>query len=154
MDEWMATVADVRVHGTTHQRPIDRFASEAQVLMPSLGQGPFSERRSVSRIVAEDYLVSYRSNRYSVPFGLIGKEVQIIPVGGVLRVQYGHDIVAEHPLLAGRHEMRILPEHGPGAVARNRRQRFSLAGADSLNRWWGPADVEVRDLNVYEEVAR
>ncbi|WJJ94924.1 Mu transposase domain-containing protein [Neopusillimonas aromaticivorans] len=104
--------------------------------------------------MAEDYLVSYRSNRYSVPFGLIGKEVQIIPVGGVLRVQYGHDIVAEHPLLAGRHEMRILPEHGPGAVARNRRQRFSLAGADSLNRWWGPADVEVRDLNVYEEVAR
>ncbi|WJJ94925.1 hypothetical protein [Neopusillimonas aromaticivorans] len=42
MDEWMATVADVRVHGTTHQRPIDRFASEAQVLMPSLGQGPLA----------------------------------------------------------------------------------------------------------------
>lgn len=154
MDEWMATVADVRLHGTTHQRPIDRFATEAEALMPSLGQGSFSERRSVSRIVAEDYLVSYRSNRYSVPFGLIGKEVQIIPVGGVLRVHYGHDIVAEHPLLAGRHEMRILPEHGPGAVARNRRQRFSLAGTDSPNRWWGPAEVEVRDLNVYEEVTR
>ena len=27
--EWMATVADVRVHGTTHERPIDRFARES-----------------------------------------------------------------------------------------------------------------------------
>lgn len=154
MNEWMATVADVRIHGTTHQRPIDRFAAEAAALMPSAGQGPFGERRSVSRIVAEDYLVSYQSNRYSVPFGLIGKEVQITPVGGVLRVQYGNDIVAEHPLLAGRYQMRILPEHGPGAVARNSRQRFSLSGAEPLSRWWGPAEVEVRDLRVYEEVAR
>lgn len=82
MDEWMATVADVRLHGTAHQRPIDRFATEAEALMSSLGQGSFSERRSVSRIVAEDYLVSYRSNRYSVPFGLIGKEPSVTESAG------------------------------------------------------------------------
>jgi len=23
--EWMTTIADVRIHGTTHERPIDRF---------------------------------------------------------------------------------------------------------------------------------
>ena len=154
MDEWMATVADVRIHGTTHQRPIDRFADEAAALLPSAGQGPFGERRSVARIVAEDYLVSYQSNRYSVPFGLIGKEVQVTPVGGMLRVEYGGAIVAEHPLLAGRHQMRILPEHGPGAVARNSRQRFSSPGDEPSNRWWGPAEVQVRDPRVYEEVTR
>ena len=32
--EWMATVADVRVHGTTHERPIDRFARERDALIP------------------------------------------------------------------------------------------------------------------------
>lgn len=26
LEEWTATVADVRVHGTTHERPLDRFA--------------------------------------------------------------------------------------------------------------------------------
>lgn len=154
MDEWMTTVADVRIHGTTHQRPIDRFAEEAAALLPSTGQGPFGERRSVTRIVAEDYLVSYQSNRYSVPFGLIGKEVQVTPVGGMVRVEYGGTIVAEHPLLAGRHQMRIQPEHGPGAVARNSRQRFSPPGDAPSNRWWGPAEVQVRDPQVYEEVTR
>ena len=154
MDEWMSTVADVRVHGTTHQRPIDRFIEESAALLPSVGQGPFNERRSVSRIVADDYLVSYRSNRYSVPYGLIGKEVHITDIGAMLRVQYGNDVVAEHPLLAGRYQMRILLEHGPGAVVRNRRQRFSQSGEAHTSRWWGPAEVEVRDPRIYEEVMR
>lgn len=28
--EWLSSIADVREHGTTHQRPIDRFAEEAR----------------------------------------------------------------------------------------------------------------------------
>ena len=32
--EWTRTVADVRIHGTVHQRPIDRFATEQRALMP------------------------------------------------------------------------------------------------------------------------
>ena len=35
LQEWMATVADVRVHGTTHERPIDRFARERDALEPA-----------------------------------------------------------------------------------------------------------------------
>jgi hypothetical protein len=154
LDEWTATIADLRIHGTTHQRPIDRFGEETSALLPSAGQGPFAERRHVARIVAEDYLVSFQSNRYSVPFGLIGKTVDVIPVGATLRVEYDGTLVAEHPLLAGKHQMRILPEHGPGAVTRNSRKRFGLAGAVEPPRWWGPAEVEVRDLSVYEEVVR
>ncbi len=154
LDEWTATIADMRIHGTTHQRPIDRFGEETSALLPSAGQGAFAERRHVARIVAEDYLVSFQSNRYSVPFGLIGKTVEVIPVGATLRVEHDGALVAEHPLLAGKHQMRILPEHGPGAVTRNSRKRFGLAGAAEPPRWWGPAEVEVRDLSVYEEVMR
>ena len=59
-----------------------------------------------------------------------------------------------HLLLADRYQMRILPEHGPGAVARNSRQRFSLSGEAPTSRWWRSAEVEVRDPRIYEEVAR
>jgi Integrase core domain len=34
LERWMREVADVRVHGTTHERPIDRFAAEATALLP------------------------------------------------------------------------------------------------------------------------
>jgi transposase len=129
LNEWMAQVADTRVHGTVHQRPIDRFQQEQAFLMPITGHRRFGHRIEVSRMVADDYLVSFQSNRYSVPFGLIGKPVEVLAEGGRLAIRHGETIVAEHPLLAGKHQMRILPEHGPGAVNRNPRHRFAHPGA-------------------------
>jgi transposase len=151
LDEWNATVADLRIHGTTHMPPIERFGAERGALMPIAGHGAFGECRQVRRIVAEDYLVAFQTNRYSVPYGLIGKAVDVIPVGETLRFEYNGRLVAEHPRLAGQHQMRILPEHGPGAAARTARKRY--APQPQAARWWGPPEVEVRDLGIYERVA-
>ena len=38
---WTRDVADVRVHGTTHERPIERFVTEAPALVRTTGQPPF-----------------------------------------------------------------------------------------------------------------
>ena len=51
---WQAEVADVPIHGTTHLRPIDRFADEAAALMPTAGQASFLQAMMRSRIVAND----------------------------------------------------------------------------------------------------
>ena len=152
LDEWMATIADQRIHGTTHQRPIDRFEGERSALMAIIGHGSFGECRRVSRIVADDYLVSFESNRYSVPFALMGKTVEVMAVGDTIRIEYGSQVVAEHPRLSGKYEMRILPEHGPGATTRNARQRYGLSGTGVKDRWIGPEEVEVRDPSVYEGI--
>jgi transposase len=154
LDEWNATIADERIHGTTHMRPIERFAEERAALMPAAGHGIFGENRRLTRIVADDYLVSFQTNRYSVPFGLIGKAVDVLPIGESIRIEHGGNTVAVHPRLAGRHQMRILPEHGPGPVARNARLRYGHpAPVGESNRWVGPREVEVRDPTVYEEIA-
>ena len=56
--EWTATVADVRVHGTTHERPIDRFAREraARSVWSSPATrsswSPTKSRRSTSRVTS------------------------------------------------------------------------------------------------------
>ena len=65
-------------------------------------------------MVAEDYLVSFQANRYSVPYRLIGKTVEVIPIGELIRIEHAGQLVAEHPRLAGKHQMRILPQHVPG----------------------------------------
>ena len=150
LGEWLTTIADVRIHGTTHERPIDRFAHEQAFLVPTGSQPSFRLEAPLQRIVAEDWLVSIDTNRYSVPFTLIGQTVEVQRRAGRLHVLHRGIPVAEHPELAGRHQLRILPEHGPGAIARTARQRRSSAltphpfGVEPV--------VEVRDLALYDAV--
>ena len=147
---WQAEVADLRDHGTTHQRPIERFADEASSLVPTAGHPSFLQAMVRDRVVADDWLVAIDANRYSVPFGLIGKTVQVVRQGGCWVIRYRGNVVAEHPVLAGRGQLSVRPEHGPGAVARNARQRYATTLATA------PAeptrDVEVRDLAIYERL--
>ena len=145
--EWMATVADVRVHGTTHERPLDRFARERDALVRAPAGRAFRLEAPLTRVVATDYLVTVDTNRYSVPFTLIGQPVEVRRRDGFLEMRRRGQVVATHPVLGGRHQFRILPEHGPGAIARNARLRYSTGGRSTGAV---PLDVEIRDLACYE----
>lgn len=154
LDEWNATVSDVRIHGTTHEKPIERFAAERAHLTPIAGHGSFRHEARRSRIVAEDYLVSVGTNRYSVPFTLIGQPVEIEQRDAQLFVYHRDRLVATHMELPGKHQLSILPEHGPGAIARTRRQRRATECLQPQHRpWFGPLEVEVRDPAAYEVFA-
>ena len=152
---WQAEIADVRIHGTTHERPLERFVREAPALTPLASRAGFLAAMPRLRVVAEDWLVSIDTNRYSVPWRLIGATVELLRVGGKWQIRHRGELVAEHPVLPGRHTLSVMPEHGPGAAARNARTRY----ADSA-RLIGPAAeaaerlsiVEQRDLAVYEQM--
>jgi len=51
---WMREVADVRIHGTTHQRPIDRFARETDELRPIREHPAYLHVRRFDRKVTGD----------------------------------------------------------------------------------------------------
>ncbi len=48
LDEWNATIADRRLHGTTHEPPITRFERERGQLVPLAGQRSFQQEARVS----------------------------------------------------------------------------------------------------------
>lgn len=96
-------------------------------------------------MVAEDYLVSLDTNRYSVPFRLIGQRVEVQRRGETVHIFHRDREVATHPVLSGTHQFRILPEHGPGAMARITRQRRSTV-SELAPRPGALPEVEVRDL--------
>ncbi|MEN9543860.1 MAG: hypothetical protein RLZZ598_693, partial [Pseudomonadota bacterium] len=139
------------VHGTTHERPIERFAVEAAHLVPTLSQPSFLAAMLRERVVADDWLVSIDGNRYSVPCRLIGQSVQVVRESDRWVIRHRGQVVAEHPVLTGRSQLAMLPEHGPGAVARNVRQRHSTprmrTGLEDGR------EVEVRDLVIYEQLS-
>jgi transposase len=151
--QWEAEIADVRVHGTTHERPVDRFAQERAHLIASAGQPGFRLEVCQPRRVATDYLVSFETNRYSVPFTLVGQTVEVLRRGGRLTIRHRGQLVAEHPELPSQYQVRILPEHGPGASARTTR-RPRPGGAVPRGRPAADPEVEIRELAVYDALGR
>jgi transposase len=148
---WQQEIADVRVHGTTHVQPIARFAEEARSLVPTHGHASFLAAMVRERVVAEDWLVSIDSNRYSVPCRLIGQTVHVVREADRWVIRHRGQVVADHAVLDGRAQLSVRPEHGPGAASRNARSRYGKPRAMSREPA-GLHDVEVRDLGVYDRL--
>jgi transposase len=104
LEAWTREVADVRVHGTTGEPPIDRFArDEASALRPLAGTPPFISARDLLRRVGADCAIEVDGNAYSVPWRLIGERVRVTVGGGSVRVLHAGREVALHTELRGRH---------------------------------------------------
>src|SRR5438105_7398798 len=93
---WMREVADVRVHGTTGEAPIARFREkEAAALRPLEGRTSFQPVRECVRRVHSDACVELETNRYSVPWRLIGETVTVL-VNDQVRILHAGQEVAMH----------------------------------------------------------
>lgn len=152
LTEWNATIADARLHGTTHEVPLERFSREQAHLLPAYRHPSFLTDAKVSRIVAGDWLVAFRTNRYSVPCRLIGATVEVQAREGEVQICHRGEPVARHVLLAGSHQLAIHPEHSPGAVSRNARTRYAGPHPAGSTRGLEP-QVEIRDLALYDTLA-
>lgn len=117
------------------------------------------------RRVAKDCMLSYRGNRYSVPFRFAGKTVLVRePVsGGRIQIYSDIQVIAEHQLAEGRGVMVSDPAHYAG-LAEQRRPRgpappesspalVELTPGPGVGRGFLAPEVEQRCLAVYEEVA-
>ena len=114
---WMREVADVRVHGTTAEPPIDRFErDERRTLAPLAAKAPFLQVRELSRRVHTDACVELDTNRYSVPWKLIGETVTVVVAERQVRVLYAGQDVACHAQNAGRRTSVIERSHLAGIV--------------------------------------
>lgn len=94
--QWMREIADLRVHGTTGQTPLARFEREATALKPLPARAPFLQVRELTRRVHTDACIELDTNRYSVPWRLIGEAVTVVVAERQVRVLYAGQEVACH----------------------------------------------------------
>jgi transposase len=114
---WMREVADVRVHGTTAEPPIERFErDERGALSPLAAKAPFLQVRELSRRVHTDACIELDTNRYSVPWKLIGEALTVVVAERQVRVLYAGQEVACHAQNAGRRVSIIDRSHLVGIV--------------------------------------
>ncbi len=117
LSEWMRTIADLRIHGTTGERPIERFIREEAAALQSInGRPSFVAVRELTRRVQSDACVEVDTNAYSVPWRLIGETVRIEVTAEQVRILLGADEVARHPYTVGRRQRIIDRQHLLGIV--------------------------------------
>lgn len=126
LEHWLATVANVRVHGTTRAVPVERYREELKHLRPSAAVPVYDVRPAEIRRVAPDCHFSFGGVRYSVPPEACGHTIVVRPsgerVGDLLTVHLGETKLCEHRLHARSAGHVMLPEHQE-AIRRANRER-------------------------------
>ena len=149
LEQWALTVADQRIHGTTHEKPAERFVREERATMIAVdARPPTRESRTMSRRVSHDAFVEVETNRYPVPFGWCRAEVsvELTPIE-VRIVHEAEPIVYEremerHREIRWQGAPRVVPREIAGAMPADP-PRFDPA-------WLARAgQVAVRPLDVY-----
>jgi transposase len=94
--EWMAE-ADERIHGTTHERPRERFEREERATLRPLPTRVLPVRQQrLRRRVANDAFVDVDTVRYSVPHGLVRDSVDVQVGEHEVQIHHGGVVVAVH----------------------------------------------------------
>lgn len=99
--DWLDTVANQRVHGTTCQQPWTHYAREEKVKMqPYLTPSCVADKPAATetRQVDKTSLISWQSNKYSVPITYQSAKVGVMAHAGQLLITdlASGDLIAEH----------------------------------------------------------
>ena len=137
--EWLERV-NSQIHGTTHERCIERLKLENLNSLSSIPE--YFTHKNETRKVSRECYVSYRGNRYSVPWKYAGRECNVSEKSEHIVIEVDRITVAEHDILAGTGKTSRKKEHFEGLLKAIRDEN-----ANTYSK-----DVEKRDLKRYEEV--
>jgi transposase len=144
---WIAAAADERIHGTTHRKPSEMFMEEKELLLDQRGRPAYPIQDRALRHVAKDCLVSFGTNRYSVPFRFVGKPVEVTSDGERVMIYHDGELIATHSRCEGRHQCRTDRTHYAGIYHRTAPDVGALRFAPPADM-----DVQVRDLAFYQSL--
>lgn len=139
---WRDQVANVRLHETTKERPVDRFQRERGLLRP-LPAIPYDTDEVVPAIVNPLIRVEFDGNRYSAPPRFKGKPVTLRAGRHDLRILHDGQVVARHARSYERGRSIVLPDHRLAALELRRR-----SGATALEQEFDALGPEARQFHL------
>ena len=132
---WRDQVANVRLHDTTRERPVDRFQKERPLLHP-LPTIPFDTDEIVSALVSPLAQIEFDGNRYSVPPEAARQTVMVRANATQVCVIYQGRELACHVRSYQRGQRIAQAEHQLAAL--QLRQRTRPRGVERLFDALGP----------------
>jgi transposase len=133
--QWLAEVANQRLHRETRERPLDRFKREALRPLPIL---PYDYRDSTEALVHKDLRLSFDGNRYCVPHRYVGRRLTIKADSGSVTIYHRMEEVVSYARSWRRGQTfgaerfeKVLAEERP-AARRSQAQQRLLDSLDGL----------------------
>lgn len=116
LHEWLLTDAGNRLHGTTREQPLARFATE-RPLLQSLPEVPPELATWAQPSVHRDGHVSFGKALYSAPYRLVGQRVWLKATATTVQLYREHELVATHPRQRPGGRSTICDHLPPDALA-------------------------------------
>ena len=110
-DAWRANTANVRIHGTLRERPMDRLQRERPYLIPLPQRLSETVYKEVDRLIHTDFCVAVNTNRYSANPNLIGQHARVRLYPSHLEIWVNQTLDCKHAYLNTQHGRQVLPEH-------------------------------------------
>lgn len=115
-----------------HAKPVELFQAERPQLKPLPIYIP-EVYRLHGRIVDQEGYVALHTNRYSVPFQELGRQVEVRETRDQVRIYLGHRLLAEHERKEeGLGKRKTLPEHRDGIRWKRKGNRSPLPEEQTL----------------------
>ncbi len=119
---WVNTVADVRLHRQTHQRPIDLFEDERAHLL-ALNPARFDLARVCEVRATKQFRVPLDSNHYTVPSRYAGLRLTLKAHADRVCIYDGEQLIARHARSMDRHKDIEDPDHERQLLAQRKNAR-------------------------------
>jgi transposase len=107
---WLTEIANVRIHGETHQRPADLFAQERSRLRPA-NINPYDLGRGLTTRVSPQFRIVVDTNRYSVPAHFAGRRVTVKLYPDRVCIYLQDTLIARHNRSYDRRQDISDPDH-------------------------------------------
>jgi len=146
--EWCESVANVRVHGTTRERPKELLAKEQPHLEPLAEPARLTPFLREDRKVGRDGYVQWDRSWYGVPWTWATETVQVAPSVGMVEIWGGDHRIAVHPRAQRAGQRFTLPGQWNGLRNGDSRPR-----KEALAVQVSTVEVERRSLDVYDLLA-
>jgi transposase len=122
---WRDQVANVRMHETTRERPVDCFQQERSLLR-SLPTVSFDTDEVVPAVVNPLARIEFDGNRYSAPPRLARQPVTIRASRDDVRVLHEGQLIAQHVRCYERRQLIVSADHRLAALALRKRSRNTV----------------------------
>jgi transposase len=139
---WMNSFCNEREHRSTRKVPRLYFEAEEKIALLPLNPHAYDTDEVLSRVVPPDFHILFETNRYSVPWTLVGMTVTLRINAEKIRVFYNERFITAHERKYRKHQIISIEAHRSGLLERkggqSSKEAWQLAAVKNI----GPAMLE------------